>query len=310
VGAFQVLAGTSLQSLFQFDADRPARGRCLLGTLRQTHAELLRPGATQTIYSGERFIHSIFHLGYPSVTIVVRTHGHRVTTQYEYRRPGVALSYGYERSFDQLTTRLLQVARLQAVLRSNQLLATVAKIGSQADLAACFRLLELVQPVLFTQGRVETIDEIVAGLAATVGTSYANKLEEVLAYDRMLAPLRLARQVVREDDVRLFLALLLTRQERRFVMPVVTDYTGEPEPSNTIARWIRKLATNAVLKVPTDAETERLLAQWLAHGSDPTIGQAVASDNAAHARRRIEQLRDEPLLAPLLRDVSSSQLTT
>jgi hypothetical protein len=300
VGAFQVLAGTSLQSLFEFEGQEPKTGRCRMGQLRQTHAALLRPGATQMIKGAEQFIHSIFHLGYPSVTIVVRTQDRSVGTQYEYRRPGVALSHGYERSFDQLTTRLLQVARLEAVLRSNRLRTITAKIGTRGDLAACFRLLELVQPVLSMQGRLEVMAEVVATLAEAIGPTYSTKLSEALTRERQLTPLRLAREVVVEDDLRLFLALLLTQQERRFVMPMVTDYTDDPEPSRLIAGWIRKLAAKAVLKVPTDEETERLLAKWLAHGPETALREAQAGEDGHEARRRIDQLTAEPLLAPLL----------
>ena len=82
VGAFQVMEGTSLQSEFEFETDTPKKGRCRIGQLRQVNASLLRTGVTQLIGGGERFIHSVFHLGFPSVTIVVRSHVAGVAAQY------------------------------------------------------------------------------------------------------------------------------------------------------------------------------------------------------------------------------------
>jgi hypothetical protein len=306
VGAFQVLAGTSLQSLFAFDACDPRKGPCRIGRLRQTHAALLRTGATQLIQPGERFIHSIFHLGYPSVTIVVRTHGRHVERQYDYHRPGVALAYGYENTFDQLTNRLLQVARLQAILKSDDLPTTVAAIGKRRNLAACFRLLRVVQPILYRQQRLETAGEVIAALAATVGLNETTKLAESLTLEQSLQRLRSARELVVDDDLRLFLALLLTQQEGQFVMRLVTDYTDAAKPTDKIASWIRELGTRGILNVPTDEQTQSLLATWLAYGPDAALRADPTPQYGSWAAAKMQQIEAEPLLTPMLRSDGSS----
>jgi hypothetical protein len=300
VGAFQVLAGTSLQSLFQFEAVEP-NGRCRIGRLYQTEAALLRSGATQLIHGGERFIHSIFHLGYPSVTIVVRTHSRSVGTQCDYRRPGVALPYKYEAGFDQLTNRLLQVARLHAILKSDDLRATVAKIGKQCELAACFKLLETVQPILYSQQRLDVAAEMIATLAGAIGLKYVTKLAEALTLEQNLGRLRRAREVVVEDELRLFLALLLTQQERRFILPIVSDYIRFADPVERIASWTRELGTRGVLTVPNDQQTQSVLATWLRRGRDAAVAELQRNGDWLESARRIEQIAAEPLLMPLLR---------
>jgi len=296
VGAFQVLTGTSLQSLFEFDADDPRFGRCRLGRLRQTRATLLRTGVTQMIEGGERFIHSVFHLGYPSVTIVVRSHNRVVEPQYNYYRPGVALAYRYESTFDHLTSRLLQVARLQALLMSDDLHMTVEKIGARRDLAAVYRLLELVQPILWSHGRLETSALVIGTLASTFGLTQTSRLAEALTLEAQLSSLVRARQTVVEDDLRLFLALLLTLQGRQFIMSAVTDYTGIPEPSRAIAGWICKLGARGILNVPTDIDTENLLTVWLTFGHDV----ASKDTNGDEVAGKMQRLKAEPLLASLL----------
>lgn len=284
-GAFQVLAGTSVQSLFEFEAAGPTRGACLIGKLRQTQALLLKPGTTQRILSGDRFIHSVFHLGYPSVTIVVRTHNRGGPRQYSYYRPGVALSYGYEETFDELTNRLLQVARLQAILHSEDLQATVARIGKTCDLAACFRLLQIVQPILYGQKRGDDAAAVIATLITTAGFKAA-QLAQALTLETQLAKLWRARSEISDDELRLFLALLLTQQGRAFVVGTVAEYTKLPNVGARIAEWISQLAAKDVLNVPVDEETRALIASCLDKGTQ----------SASLAQR----IKAEPLLAPLL----------
>src|SRR5262249_49930783 len=65
--------------------------RLLLGDVRLKRVELLTRGAIRPILSGNRFIHALFHLDRPSVTIVVRTHTDRLEDpQFSYMKPNVA----------------------------------------------------------------------------------------------------------------------------------------------------------------------------------------------------------------------------
>jgi hypothetical protein len=301
VGAFQVLTGTSLQSLFEFEPQPPKRDLCRIGRLRQTAATLLRPGATQEILGAEQFIHSVFHLGYPSVTIVVRTHSRAVGVQYLYYRPGVALANGYEATFDQLTSRLLQIARLQATMQSDDLRTTVARIGHTCELAASFKLLETIQPILYAQNRGEAAAEVVATLVASAGYRAA-KLAQALTLDQNLRHLSSARSVIVDDELRLFLALLLTRQPRPFVVSTVEDYTGVAGASHKVAAWIRELGRQAVLNVPADETTESLMKVWLDNGEKAALQFAGANRNSNNMEEVVSRVKAEPLLAPLVRD--------
>ncbi len=305
VGAFQVLAGTSVQSLFDFEPRDTEHDRCRIGRLRQKEAQLLRPGSTQRILECDQFIHSVFHLGYPSVTIVVRTHGRSVATQYDYHRPGVALRYRYESTFDQLTKRLLQVARLQTILKSGDLLSSVAKIGSRCDLAACFELLATVQPILYEQQRLGVAADVIGSLARAIGLRDVCELAEALTLEYTLRRLRRARTLVVEDDLRLFLALLLTQQERSFVLPLVTDYTGVSDAYDSVARWICDLGDREVLDVPSDEDSQRLLTTWLARGLDAALAEARTDCMTKDGIAKIQRIQAEALLTPLLRSPSA-----
>ncbi|MBK8286905.1 MAG: hypothetical protein IPK97_19710 [Ahniella sp.] len=111
-GAFHVLSGSSIHSQYRFerhevnaesesgsplhadDAMCPAiaetQPRAIEGTLHLVGCEVLHAGSTRTIRRGQGFIHALFHMVRPSVTIVVRTitDDPKQNVQYDYRWPG------------------------------------------------------------------------------------------------------------------------------------------------------------------------------------------------------------------------------
>jgi hypothetical protein len=90
-GAFQVLAGGSLQTRYTFTTDL-ALGVYKTGRLQPIALERVRVGDVWRIEPGESgLIHSLFHLERPSVTLVIRTwQDRRDEPQYNYFRPGIA----------------------------------------------------------------------------------------------------------------------------------------------------------------------------------------------------------------------------
>jgi hypothetical protein len=72
-GAFMVLQGASLHIEHHFDeAERMADDFILVGDLSQARPEVLRPGDVRPIEVGGDFIHALFHLEKPTVTMVIR----------------------------------------------------------------------------------------------------------------------------------------------------------------------------------------------------------------------------------------------
>ncbi len=90
-GAFMVLQGTSLHVAHTFElADRLAEDRLAVGDFAPTQPEVLRPPDIRRIEPGDRFIHALFHLERPTVTIVVRNESCDLPyPQYTYLRPGL-----------------------------------------------------------------------------------------------------------------------------------------------------------------------------------------------------------------------------
>ncbi|HET9955220.1 MAG TPA: hypothetical protein VFQ61_11985 [Polyangiaceae bacterium] len=91
-GAFSVLSGSSLHTEYSFEQRERINQRLLLGDLRLRQIELLQEGDVRPIHSGSAFIHSVFHLERPTVSVVVRTIRDPGTDpQYDYHRPGLAI---------------------------------------------------------------------------------------------------------------------------------------------------------------------------------------------------------------------------
>ena len=96
-GAFRVLAGSSIHSWYEFEEDEQVNVFLKTGELKIKSCELIEKSGIQKILPGEQYIHSLFHLDQPSVTLVVRTHKSPVDLpQYSYYRPGLAIDPFYE----------------------------------------------------------------------------------------------------------------------------------------------------------------------------------------------------------------------
>jgi hypothetical protein len=92
-GAFALLQGSSLHSVFRFHEPRAGTPVFSAGSLTLETCKLLRPGTVVEIAEAPRFIHSAFHLSIPTATLVVRTSGTDPSlVQREYHPPGIALA--------------------------------------------------------------------------------------------------------------------------------------------------------------------------------------------------------------------------
>lgn len=73
-GAFQVIAGSSIQSTYGFEQTRRVSTHALTGRLTQKTAEVLEAGDVRPIHPGRDGLrHSLFHLESPTALLVVRT---------------------------------------------------------------------------------------------------------------------------------------------------------------------------------------------------------------------------------------------
>lgn len=107
-GAFTNLSGRSLHARYDFAvSEEPCRG-VRTGELKLRSFETLQPGSVIAIDGARKFIHQVWHLSRPTITLVVRTVSLESSefVQFEYNSAGLAVRSDTE-AWTQKRTRLI-----------------------------------------------------------------------------------------------------------------------------------------------------------------------------------------------------------
>ena len=238
-GAFQVLAGGSIHTTYRFDPGEVIHRELVLGKLTASASELLRVGDIRPIRSGDRFIHSLFHLARPSLTLVVRTARDAGTDpQYSYLHPGIA--------YDPFVTddRASRLLRLLDVLdpRSTEATALLADLIERTDLGS-------VVAMLLHWFRLHPVDPDVAdalfAIVARRHTGLAVSLRSAVQEVRRQALVIHRRRSIHRAEHRFFLALLLNVGDRAQILRFVEQQYPGADPIERITGWIEELVAAA-----------------------------------------------------------------
>jgi hypothetical protein len=238
-GAFQVLSGSSIHTEYGFVSDERIHSRMHLGKLSHKKSECLNVGATRQIRSGDQFIHALFHLDRPSVTVVVRcTNQTDVLPQFSYHRPHVAIDVP-ARS-DALFTRQVQALH---VLKETDLAAfdgMVASIGEEVDFHNFYLLLREYSRL---QGDFALIEEKLQ-LGRKRHGARIDLLRPVLREELRQGAIISRRRHVRNKDHRFFLALLANATSRGMLLDLVAQRDADCDPVDRVMDWIRELVAS------------------------------------------------------------------
>ncbi len=243
-GAFHVMHGSSLQSLWEFEPTEQVAMRLALGRVSLKKAELLRKGDSRPIIAGKRLIHSTFHLDRPSLTVVVRTLGEaNKQPQYSYLPPTIAYD---------------PFAMVPSVQRRTQLLRMLLISGKRAEYNEIARHVlgtedaySVFQFLLSTFELIEDEDERHDLLLAAQWKH--PKLIEALRPALFQAERRnkivQVRERVSNSDLQFFLALLLNITERPAILSLIEQRYPSRDPVQAIVTWVRELSELGVLGV-------------------------------------------------------------
>lgn len=234
-GAFHVLQGSSIHSLFKFEKPVPISAHLRVGTLRVKTTELLEVGSTVPIVSGGEYIHSLFHLDTPSVTVVIRTHTDPGTgPQFTYLPPHLAVDPFYN---DALTTRRKQLLDVLEKIEEPSYGDLVAEMIADLDFERGFFILQNGMGCLRGQGRWEEVWGVFAAKHGALAKYVEPTLDEIVWRDTIAG----YRSVITEVEHRFFLALLLNVPSRAGIL----EFVGQryPEPAiETVMRWAEELS--------------------------------------------------------------------
>lgn len=170
-GAFVVLDGFSIQVEYEF-AEREREGESVrLGRLTPRSLEFIAPGKVCAILGGEGFIHTVTHLGNPSLTLVARTFSDGKRPQFRYHRSGFAVLSGVRRP---LVTRQAEVLAAVHAATPGEFPAKLLRLLDGVDDGHFYSVLEALLGLL----RVPVYTKEVAPL---VEGRYAETRREVMA---------------------------------------------------------------------------------------------------------------------------------
>ena len=265
-GAFQVLSGSSIHSQYNFERDHAINPQFSTGHVLFKNVELLKQSDIRPILPGRQFIHSLFHLDRPSVTITVRTHQcPSALPQFDYLKPYLALDPFYE---DHALKRKVQSIQLLLRMKHPDAYSLLTEMVLSSDfhttyavLSAAFQhLVEATwENVAQANGNNDDqqllpeerkyFNELFKQARRKHGT-LVNLIPAVLGeLQRERALVALRKDVVTKEH-RFFLALLLNLPQRQLIVDLVKQRLPDQDPINVICQWVKELAAVQRSRVP------------------------------------------------------------
>ncbi|MGB5136343.1 MAG: hypothetical protein WBN89_14335 [Prochlorococcaceae cyanobacterium] len=240
-GAFKVLQGSSLHTRFRFEQQRRLSADFLLGEVMPEYTEFLPLGAVRPILAGDGgLIHSLYHLEQPSMTLVVRSHGHdRHMPQYTFFRPCIALNPFYYERDDLLimTSRLLNVAR--QVDPATMLPLWMDSVGRLDYPRLAYLLLTNSYPANHEADLQQVLEA-----ARRLHGDLVDALDKSLRVQRKLETLSNCRKNLQDPDLRFLLALLMNATDREAVLRLLQQRHPDADPIHTCAELLARLSTS------------------------------------------------------------------
>ena len=251
-GAFQVLLGGSVHSRYRFENEREINPHFLVGKIEFNDVSLLSQGDIREIVSGSQFIHSLFHLDRPSITITVRT----------YKAPGAPVQYSYLKPFlainpfftDASLTRKVQTVSLLLRMKHPEADRFIEELLDESDFHTAFTVLEQAFDFLCHRELEEIIgvsrsrDRFQALLdsARNKHGRLADLLPPVFEEGWRQAEITRRRTEIKGQDHRFFLALLLNVPDRATVLRLVKEKFPEKDAVDLVVSWVRELSATKI----------------------------------------------------------------
>ena len=234
-----MLAGSSIETLFEFETERTFDGHFLLGKLETLSSGLLAQGEVRPIWSGPKLIHSIFHLERPSLSLVVRTgNDPGAGPQFNYSRSGIARNPFF---IDESLERKLQIVSMLRATQHPSLEKLAGDLISQSDLHTAYRVLRdcanlgIIDRLIDRVRDKEAADRFVGAIK--------DQRRELFLINR--------RGVVSDAELRFFLGVLLNAPRRRDVLAVTRQRKPNTDPARQVAAWLRQLS-NVTVKLQVE----------------------------------------------------------
>lgn len=286
-GAFQVLHGSSIHSLYRFEERRRVTTQVREGTVTALGTELLTAGDVRHIRPGRQGLcHSLFHLDAPSCSIVVRTPGElEHFPQLDYFPPSIALAI-QNADDDPAVQHALDCVRMAWRLGDEELqLRALQAVLAKMDLFRALSVVMYMPPASWAlRARIsQEIPELFEGLEEAV---YGTIQRNWLLYDCLKL-----RSSVHDPTQRFALAAAINAPTVDALRMLVQRRCPGEDPFEFLFRQVSALMDGGHLSVAwePDNREEALLESFLRGGPKP----ATRAGDAEGAARGREPQRDD-----------------
>ena len=231
-GAFQVLAGQSIETTFRFTPSHDFDGRVQLGQLSAGGSELRSTGDVCAVPAGPVYIHSLFHLARPSVTLVVRTYRDpNPGKQFTYSPAGVAFDFLSE---DQNRDRVVQAVEM---LRKTEHPAFESRVGDligRSNVNTGFSIIRACAKACDNA----TLERLTARVS---DPEAGRRIRDWAVQRRRIEFLISRRNLIHDPSLRFLLAVLLNARRRSDALALTSRFTSDDDPARRIAAMLRAL---------------------------------------------------------------------
>jgi hypothetical protein len=250
-GAFQVFEGSSLHSNYEFQVEEKLNFFSEIGKIKLKQAQLLKKGDVREIADGKRFIHSLFHLDQPSVTLIVRTIRTPLSyPQFSYRKPNLAIDPYFE---DPTTVKKIQVAVMLIRMKRDDADEQIAELLRSSDLLVCYHILGNVRPYLASNELEKTFNisqnrftKLIGVVQETHGKS-ADSLPQIFAEEIKSEEIASRRSLITDAEHRFFLALLMNLDEKEQIFQMINERFPASDAIEKILDWTFDLSNTKIM---------------------------------------------------------------
>jgi hypothetical protein len=240
--------------------------------LTWTSSELLTRGSVHQIRSGPQFVHALFHLDHPSVSVVVRNyHDEGAPTQLGYLPPGIGIEPLVEPRLERALELYRMLVDIGRVRDAEQILGGIIK---QPDLMAVY----LAMATIGEGAEERAIGQRIRERARKLHGAVIDRLADAIDREEEARRVKALRSRVTAPDLRYFLALLLVVPTPAALRRLIAERTPGADFVTTVIGWLTVLAEQYAFDIRLDAVQLRLVELMMRGQSLAAIKQTLVKE--------------------------------
>ena len=302
-GAFTNLTGHSLNCTYHFEPAAQHGGGLLTGSLLFDRAEYVSPGDVCPIVAGAKFIHRVWHLGSPTVTLVARTIKRPTRLrQYTYYQEGLAVQYK-SRPPVEFQRRREFMGYLFRRRHPHRIALAEETVGRARGWQHFTLLSDLVTYYLKDTDDAHELDGVIERLPAK-SRLWLDKGLEVMRAAHPLKSVYWHR--LRRTEHRLLVALLCTYKERGPFLEWLARHGYGGDWRALLTDWLSEMDADKALRLRLGSARAEIIEHLLGGLSDAEAlcelrrAYDISEGEADLLKQGFKRFRELPFLRPLL----------